>query len=197
LAVSRFAASSPTTGTPEGPSSCSELDVSFDEFYEMHFAFVWRNVRRMVATESFVDDLVQEVFLVALRRLPEFEGRSSIRTWLYGIVRLTVLGHRKTVARRRLRDSVDVDAIAATTGGPQHAVETDEGLATLRQILLRLDSDKRDVFILSELEEMTAPEIAAALGITVTTVYGRLRDARRAFEAMAQRIRLRQDQEKR
>jgi RNA polymerase sigma-70 factor (ECF subfamily) len=56
-----------------------------EALYREHFAFVWRNARRLGCTEEWVDDAVHEVFLVATRRLEEFEGRSSIRTWLFAI----------------------------------------------------------------------------------------------------------------
>jgi len=57
-----------------------------------------------------------------------------------------------------------------------------EEVRLLHRILDRLDDDKRAVFVLAELEQMTAPEIAEALSVNLNTVYSRLRAARAAFE---------------
>ena len=76
--------------------------VTFLDLYEAHLSFVWNGVRRLGVPESAIEDVVQEVFLVVHRKLGEFEGRSSMRTWLFGIALLVVrhyLGARS--ARRR------------------------------------------------------------------------------------------------
>src|SRR5690242_10575918 len=57
----------------------------FQSLYRMHADFVWRSLRRLGVPESSVDDLTQEVFLIAFRELPRFEQRSRLTTWLYAI----------------------------------------------------------------------------------------------------------------
>ena len=59
--------------------------MTFKEVYDEHFRFVWRSLRRLGVRESDVPDAVQDVFLVVHRRLAEFEGRSKVTTWLFGI----------------------------------------------------------------------------------------------------------------
>jgi RNA polymerase sigma-70 factor (ECF subfamily) len=169
----------------------SSPSVTFSAFYDENLEFVWRNFGHMLGFDSIVDDVVQEVFMVALRRLPEFEGRSSARTWLYGILRRVVSDHRRAIQRRKVRDSVDLDEIATRDSGPHRTAEKAERLQILYEMLDKLDENKREVFILAEIERMSAPQIAEAIGINATTVHARLRDARRELDVMVQRFRAR------
>ena len=160
---------------------------SFATFYDEHYDFVWRNVRRLVSLDSVVDDLVQEVFIIVLRRLPDFEWRSSSKTWTFGIVLNVVRDHRRMVRRRIMRQSADFDQMIDPKGGLHGSMEKALEVRVLHELLAELDDDKRTVFVLAELEQMTAPEIVEVTGSSLTTVYGRLRDARREFEAAVQR----------
>src|SRR5450432_623535 len=72
-----------------------------EALYREHFAFVWRNARRLGCTDEWVDDAVHEVFLVATRRLAEFSGISSLRTWLFAITFRVVGRMMRDRARRR------------------------------------------------------------------------------------------------
>src|SRR5882672_9010889 len=86
----------PVTGAPFPAELAPEASgVIFDEVYEAHFDFVWRSVRRLGVDEFGVEDVVQEVFFTAHRRLGEFEGRSSVRTWLFAIVVHLVRHYRR------------------------------------------------------------------------------------------------------
>ena len=160
---------------------------TFAEFYEEHLDFVWRNVRRLLGFDAQVDDVTQEVFLVAMRRIAEFEGRSSARTWLFGILRRVVSDHRRARQRLDIRDSVDLDELAGRDSGPHRKAERAEAVELLHTMLDKLDENKREVFILAELEQMTGRQIAEALGINLSTVNARLRDAREELEIISQR----------
>jgi RNA polymerase sigma-70 factor (ECF subfamily) len=169
---------------------------SFEDVYEENFDFVWRNVRRLGVPDALVDDAAQEVFLVVHRRLREFQGRSSVRTWLFGIVAKVASDHRRAIRRksphaRSAEASIDADAIADDRADPHDRAARAEGVRVLHRVLDELDDDKRAVFVLAELEQMSAPEIAEAIGANVNTVYARLRAARRDFEQAALRERAR------
>lgn len=161
-------------------------EALFAEIYERHFSFVWRSVRRLGVAEHAVDDAVQDVFLVVHRRLDDFEGRSTVKTWLFGIVLRVVRDWRRTNLRKRRVGSgsgaADVDAVADDGARSPHALtEQAQAVRMLHQVLDSLDDDKRAVFVMAELEQMSAPEIAEATGENVNTVYSRLRAARKAF----------------
>jgi RNA polymerase sigma-70 factor (ECF subfamily) len=172
---------------PEGDRGAEGV-LSFDHVYEENFAFVWRSARRLGVSESALDDVVQEIFLVVHRRLAEFEGRSSLKTWLFGIVLRVVRDHRRSLRRKsphsvRPEAAVDPDALTdARSASPHESAAKAEAVRVLHRLLDELDDDKREVFVLAELEQVSAPEIAAAIGVNLNTVYSRLRAARQAFE---------------
>jgi RNA polymerase sigma-70 factor (ECF subfamily) len=170
----------------------------FEEVYVEHFPFAWRSVRRLGVDPSAVDDAVQEIFLVVHRRLAEFEARASMKTWLFGIVLRVVRQHRRTLRRKPAQlggaaaMDPDVDQVRdAAERGPHERVAEREAVRTLHAILDELDDDKREVFVLAELEQMTVPEIAEAVETNVNTVYSRLRAARRDFDQAVARHRAR------
>jgi RNA polymerase sigma-70 factor (ECF subfamily) len=167
---------------PERPSA------EFEAVYREQFRFVWRCARRLGIEGALVDDVVQDTFLVVHRRLAEFEGRSSTKTWLYGIVRRVVADHRRSLRRKPAGSESDLDAVHDGARGPESSVEHAEQLRLLRRLLAELDEDKREVFILTEFEGMTMVEIAGALDVNANTVSSRLRAARREFDGALERL---------
>lgn len=155
---------------------------TFSQIYEAHFDFVWRSARRLGATQAHVDDVVQETFMVVHRRLPEFEGRSSIKTWLFGITRRVVSDHHRSARRRPVEPIGERDPAAPRAEDPEQRYGVMQGQALLHALLDQLDRDKREVFVLAELEQMSGPEIASALDLNLNTMHARLRAARREFE---------------
>jgi RNA polymerase sigma-70 factor (ECF subfamily) len=188
-----LALAAPLEGERGDPPSASGVHASprhgalpappaFEAVYEELFDFVWRSLRRLGVTPAGIDDAVQDVFIVVHRRLPEFAGRSSLKTWVLGIALRVARDHQRS--RRRKGDHEELDArIPDAAPGPVESLARAEALRELDRILSTLDEDKRAVFVLAEIEELTAPEIAEALEINVNTVYSRLRAARRAFDA--------------
>jgi RNA polymerase sigma-70 factor (ECF subfamily) len=171
--------------------------LSFAEAYDMYFSFVWTTARRLGVPDALLDDAVQEVFVVVHRRLSEFEGRSSFKTWLFAIVRNVTRDVRRTIRRKSPHDApgalADLDAIAAAPEQrPDRLVERSAENRILHQLLDQLDDDKREVFVLAELERFSAGEIADVIGVNINTVYSRLRLAREAFAESAARYRARE-----
>src|SRR5580765_6751726 len=97
----------------ERAESVEPRALTFAEVYEAHFAFVWRSVRRLGVDDAAVDDVVQETFVIVHRRLQEFEARSSLKTWLFGILLRVVRDHRRTLRRKSPPRAADVESIAA------------------------------------------------------------------------------------
>jgi len=169
---------------------------TFAEVYETYFTFVWRSARRLGTPEPNLDDVVQEIFMVAFRRGDEFEGRSSVKTWLYGIVFNVVRAHRRDLARRHPQmlagdRRVDTDLLVDVADGPHEQLSKSEAARIVDGFLDGLDDDRRAVFVLAEMEQLTAPEIAAIVGAPLNTVYSRLRLARIDFEKAITRYRAR------
>jgi RNA polymerase sigma-70 factor (ECF subfamily) len=170
-----------TTGTPPAETGSG---VAFETLYKEHFAFVWRNLRRLGVPEASLRDAAQDVFVVVYRRLGEYEARDKVRSWLYSIVTRVVREHAR---RRRRKDPSaveDADTIADPRARPpDRGAEENESLQLLLELLQEIDLEKREAFVLSDLEEMTAPEIAEALGVNLNTVYSRIRAARQELRA--------------
>lgn len=182
LGVRPAVASPLSSVSPDSPAS-RELAALF----RSHFDFVWRVLRRLGLSESEAEDGVQEVFLVVADKLGAYEERGAIRAWLFTIAR-QVASHARRAELRRLRRHQHVDA-PLPLPDPQQQAEQNEAVALVEAFLNQLDEGQALVFFLSEVEAMSAPEIAAALGLQLTTVYGRQRLSRKRFEAFVkQRI---------
>jgi RNA polymerase sigma-70 factor, ECF subfamily len=177
-------ASSVLALAPLAPARAAPLD--FDQIYEANFSFVWRNLVRLGVREAHVEDAAQDVFLVVHRRLGDFEGRSSVRTWLFGIVLRVANDHRRRARRKGTEPLPDV-LPDATSPGPFEGAARTEATRLLARLLEELPEERRAVFVLAEVEGMTAPEIGEALGVNVNTVSTRLRAARMDFERAVRR----------
>jgi RNA polymerase sigma-70 factor (ECF subfamily) len=178
---------------PGGDAACRALP-DFDSVYEENFKFIWRAARRLGIDAADTDDVVQEVFVVAHRKLPEFEGRAQVRTWLYKILLLVVRHYLRTQGRkpghRPLAALDELDGLHdSRDGGPAAAAERKDAARVLDSLLAHLDAEKREVFVLAEIEELSSVEIAEILGANLNTIYSRLRVARQEFERAVQRFR--------
>jgi RNA polymerase sigma-70 factor (ECF subfamily) len=117
------------------------------------------------------------VFVVVHRRLAEFDGLGSIKTWLFQIAYRTSCAYRRKLRRAGDHEPFD-DRFAAKTASPAEEAERRESLSLVADLLNGLDDEKRAVVVLADIEEMTAPEIAVVTGAPLNTVYTRLRRAR-------------------
>jgi RNA polymerase sigma-70 factor, ECF subfamily len=189
MALSAAAAKTSATAADEAQEFLSVYDTYVD--------FVWRMARRLGVEVGSVDDVVQETFLVVHRRLGESHVH-SLRGWIYGIVISVVRNHRRTLRRKSPHmaapeSSIDPDDLADRSTGPFDATQQAEATRLLHELLAKLDDEKREVFVLVELEELTVPEVAEALSINLNTVSSRLRLARAEFEEAARRSRARDE----
>jgi len=188
--VSTLARAQTEGGLAESAGTAASTSA-FAEVYEAHFDFVWRSARRLGIAEESVDDVVQDVFVTAYRRLDSFEGRSELRTWLFGILRRVVKDRRRSRARKPTQP-LSVEPSAPSDESPAREAEQAQARRMLHAILDTLDDEQREVFVLAELEQMSAPEIAEATGVNLNTVYSRLRAARLRFEREVGRVRARE-----
>jgi RNA polymerase sigma-70 factor (ECF subfamily) len=140
--------------------------------------------------ERELEDACQEVFLVVHARLAEFEGRSSLRTWLYGIAVRVALNFRRKLGRRQEElEAVPPEGLAEPE---QHELTVRrETLTLIERALAELDPDKREVFALYELEGMTMAEVASTLALPENTALYRLYAARDELRARLRQHELR------
>lgn len=178
------------SGPPEGGRPKPAVEATIKRLYHEQYAFVWRNARRLGCADEWVDDAVQEVFLVAARRLHELTPEADLRGWLFAIVFRIVQRLQRDRARYRAR----VNRFGLAQAGAQQKSHEDSSQAArhLRLLLAQLDDAKRVVIILVELEGMTSAEAAATLGIPQGTVDTRLRAARRRLQELLEQQRARE-----
>lgn len=165
--------------------------AAFEELFRAHYAFVWRSARRLGAPVDALDDIVQEVFLGAYRSRGRFEARASIKTWLFGITHNVVRQRNRGEHRRKLRAQHAggrLIAAPASDHAARHAA-----VHQLDGLLAVLPPEQRVPFLLVELEDVDPSEVASALGLSVNTVYSRLRLARRRLQAEVSRLRAKEE----
>jgi RNA polymerase sigma-70 factor (ECF subfamily) len=165
------------TGTPVSP----------ERLLRDHFEFIWRLLRRMGVPPESCDDAAQEVFIIALRKVSAITARSE-RSFLYGVAIRVASDWRRAASRRPDTVSgVPVGESQSAAPLPDEVVAQKEARAMLDAVLSELDPDLRAVFVLYELEGMTAAEVAACIGLAPGTVASRLSRARREFQKHAAR----------
>jgi RNA polymerase sigma-70 factor (ECF subfamily) len=173
----------PNAGRPS-----SEKEAEFKAIYESHFRLVWRALSRLGVREPDLMDLTQKVFLTAYLKLPNFEGRSLVTTWLWGICRRVASGYRRSGA---IRYEIATDPVSLEISAEQRGAVTASSESTrhtlVESILSKLSEPQRTVFMLFEVDEMDGREIATLLNISLGTVRSRLRYARKLFRREVRR----------
>jgi len=167
---------------------------SFDALYGAWQARVSRWVQSLGVPPADREDVVQEVFIVAYRRLAEFDGQNPAG-WLFQIARRKVRDHRRLVwvehffGHRRVAVGAGV---WTTDRGPFEELETKRRQQLLLRSLGRLEERQRAAFVLFEIEGNTGEEIAALTGVPVNTVWARIHKARKKLQDQAERFEKRQ-----
>jgi RNA polymerase sigma-70 factor, ECF subfamily len=164
-------------------------DRAWSELYSAHFDFVYRSAWRLGADASEVEDICQEVFVVAFRKLSSFvEGRFT--TWLYRMVANIVADrHRQRRFREGLRRLFGREpAVAPPPLRPDRAFEALQDKAVVDAVLRRMGARKREVLVLFEIEGLPGEKVAELLGCKLQTVWSRLHYARRDFERILRKM---------
>jgi RNA polymerase sigma-70 factor (ECF subfamily) len=169
--------------TPQLAAHAPDLTALFRE----HAPYVWRVLRRLGVREADIEDVCQEVFVVVHRKLGDFAGRSSVKTWIYGIAVRTASDYRRRAGHRR-EVATDTPPEELSRDDPHDALVARRARTTLDALLAQLDEDKRAVFVLYEIEELSMADVAEALGCPLQTAYSRLHAARARMTESAQRL---------
>ncbi|TPV94016.1 MAG: sigma-70 family RNA polymerase sigma factor [Myxococcales bacterium FL481] len=167
--------------------------LAFRRLYRRHYPFVWRSLRAMGLADSGTDDAAQEVFVVLHRRLADYDPQQDMRGWLYGIARMIARksGQRIRREQQQRREFSHVETVrppaVSAAADPERALEQRQAADFVQLFLDQLDEEKRHVFLLAEIEGLSAPQIAGLVDVSVNTVYSRLRLARQQFAAWIKR----------
>jgi RNA polymerase sigma-70 factor, ECF subfamily len=151
---------------------------TFDQIYAEGFPFVFRLLRSLGVTPVRLEDAAQDVFTVVHRRLGDFERRSSVRTWLFGIAQRVASDYRRSERRKPTRLEPLPADLSCERASPHADLEAQRAADFVDAFLRSLGEEKRALFALAFLEEMPATEVAEALGIPLNTVYSRIRSLR-------------------
>jgi RNA polymerase sigma-70 factor (ECF subfamily) len=158
------------------------------ELYDRYARDVWRAVRRSLPSDADVDDVVHATFLNLPRIAASYDGRASCRNWLCGIGVRLAMRHRRGAGRlQRMLGSFAQTLIGRKTSDPEQRASHNQELAVLNRALAQLSEKKRAVFVLVELEGLSATDAAAALEIPAVTARTRLFHARRELQDALQR----------
>lgn len=157
---------------------------SFRELYDLHFAFTWRSLRHLGVPDAQLDDAVQELWIIAHRRLPDFEGRADMKTWLFGIA-VNVQRNVYRAERRRDGSLPLPSGLSSPAADPMLEHEGREAWLLVRAFLDTLDELRRAIFVASLLEGLSPAETAQATGLDVRTIYHRVRSLRQSFRTWA------------
>lgn len=170
-------------------------EKAFAKLYKRYHSQVYGFCSRLLRGRFDVDDAVQQVFLEAWRSLKRFEGRSLFSTWLTKIAIHTCLSFHRKTSRTVLHVTDEIDPLEQGVEflwGQAPSIPEDEMLvyekrATVNRLLARMTPKKKQVFMMSDMQGMTAPEISSVLNIPDATVRTRLFHARREFSTWVER----------
>lgn len=163
----------------------SAFAVLYTRYYNQVYAFC----SRLLRGRFDVEDAVQQVFLEAWRSMGRFEGRSLFSTWLTKIAIHTCLSFHRKASRMIINTNEEIDPYDHATTLlwgegqkiPEEEVFLSERKTMVNKLLSRMTPKKKVVFMMSDMQGMTAPEISSVLKIPDATVRTRLFHARREF----------------
>jgi RNA polymerase sigma-70 factor (ECF subfamily) len=168
---------------------------AFGQLVGLHERMVFNLAARLLGDAEEAKDLAQEVFLQVYRTIGRFEGRSSIKTWIYRIVVNQCHNRRRWWQRRRrdqmrpIEDLTPQDearmAGTQTDSGPLQDLTRRENARLVQAALNEIAFDQRAVLVLREVDGLSCEEIGQTLGLPIGTVKSRLARGR---EALRQRL---------
>lgn len=161
-------------------------ELTFEAIYDERFGDVERWVRALGGRSPDVADLAQDVFIVAFRRLSEFDGQ-NVAGWLYQITRRKMRDYRRLSWIKHLFTNRNASTFeSAALGADQlQQVDNNEKQVLLDRILNKLPAEQRAAFVLFELDGLTGAEIAEVQQVPINTVWARIHRARHKLQARA------------
>jgi RNA polymerase sigma-70 factor (ECF subfamily) len=157
--------------------------LDFEGVYREHFDFACRSLRLLGVAVDGLEDAAQDVFGIASRRLAEFEGNSSVKTWIFAIVQRVAANHRRSHRRKQLPlEELSVEVAVDAGPSPESEAEAAQSVALIQAFCDTLDESRRALLVLGLIEGVPMRELASTLGIPLQTAYSRIRALRRSLE---------------
>jgi RNA polymerase sigma-70 factor, ECF subfamily len=180
-------------GTPTGRDQdralverCRQGDLgAFEELYRVHSGRLFSLMCRMVGNPADAEDLLQDVFLAAHRKLDTFRGDSALGTWLYRLATNLCLDYLRSRAARtsQVTDSLD-DEPWIPDAGSRSLAERTVNKMDLERALALLPDGCRAAFVLHDVEGLEHGEVAEVLGIAEGTSKSQVHKARRRLRVL-------------
>jgi RNA polymerase sigma-70 factor (ECF subfamily) len=162
----------------------TELPLDFTRLYRESVEQVWRVISRLGVRAADVEDAVQDVFIIAHRRLDTLREDVRPAAWLSAIAVKVAHDYRRRDSRKPAVPLEPAKQLPDGAARPDEVAARRDALDFAMRLLDQLVPEQRDVFVLAELEQLTAPEIAVATSAPLNTVYSRLRLARARFNEL-------------
>lgn len=176
--------------TAQADVATASSALTLDEvrrLYTAHAAGLRLALQRLAGPGLDPDDLVQEVFVVALRKSADLARAQSPAAWLFGVATKVAATRRRSATWKRWL-GLDATHELVSAESPARSLEQKQASQLVQQALEILSVAKREVFVLFELQGLSGEEISQALDIPLKTVWSRLFYARREFAAEVQRL---------
>jgi RNA polymerase sigma-70 factor, ECF subfamily len=158
--------------------------LALQTLYGRHHVKIYRFALRLLRDEAAAEDVVSEVFIDVWRNAAQFEGRSEASTWLLAMAR----NKAYSALRRRKEDSLDDEAaaeIADDADNPEVAMQKLSKGERLRECLLQLSPEHREVIDLVYYHDKSVEEVAQIVGVPEGTVKTRMFHARKRLAELA------------
>ncbi len=159
----------------------------FERIYKENVSYVWNCLRRLGVETRDLEDKTHDVFVTFYRRMDDYDETKPARPWLCGIAARIALDHNRLAYKKR---EFLINEFEATDekNNPEKTLENTDALRLLEFALDKLDTDRRIVFVLHDIEEYSIPEIVDMLNVPINTLYSRLRSSRELITDSVKRL---------
>jgi RNA polymerase sigma-70 factor, ECF subfamily len=164
-----------------------ERSVEFRDLFRTHFRYVCVGLQRLGVRDSDVDDVAQEVFLLVHQKLDSYDPTRPVEYWLFGFCMRAASSYRRLARHRRLVHQDTEPEVAHSDPLPDDQIAAEQSRRLVLAGLEGIDADRRTVFVMHDLNDFPASQIAEMLSLPVNTVYSRLRLAREEFRKTVHR----------
>lgn len=163
---------------------------AFDDLMRRHGPAVFRAARALLISSTDAEDVMQEAFLIAYRKLAYFRGESTFKTWLLKITSRCALRYRGNIARRlhRLASSDIASDLPSTEKSAESALLSGELSDALWRMIRTLPERLRDPLLLTASGQYTYEELSDILDLPTGTIKWRVSEARRILRDKLQRL---------